>query len=250
MKFDVVSVRENKAVRYETGSTNPPHASYFVAKNLSAEFLTEWGYGLRRWQILGAPDWFNTAAFYIEAKGDSANDERLASLSEEQASAEKVHMIRTLLEERFKLQTHWETRQQPVYALVVAKGGAKLLRGGSSPVSASEAAIFGDETVRPIRQNWESSGMEFFAHECSMDWFAHILSGQMGMEVVNHTGLSGTYDFKVKYNGAQPDDRPEDPSKWPPLVFAVEDQLGLKLEHARGDVKVLVIDHVERPTEN
>jgi uncharacterized protein (TIGR03435 family) len=250
LKFDVASIRENKAVGYETGSINPSHSSYFVAKNLSVEFLTQWGYSVRSWQVIGGPDWVRSAHFYIEAKGDNSADERLTTLPEKQARMEKIHMIRTLLEERFHLKTHWETREQPVYALVVAKRGHRLAPGGTNLVSPEEAKIFGSSSTDPLNQNWKLKGMEFYAHKCPMDLFARALSVQMGREVVDRTGLIGTYDFHIVYDPAQPDDRGDDPSRRPPMIFALEDQLGLKLESTRSPVRVLVIDQIERPEGN
>jgi uncharacterized protein (TIGR03435 family) len=73
----------------------------------------------------------------------------------------------------------------------------------------------------------------------------------MNREVVNRTGHTGKFDFHIQYHGNTPrDDRNEDPTVWPPLTDALEDQLGLKLEPGKGMVRLLVVDHVELPSEN
>lgn len=78
-----------------------------------------------------------------------------------------------------------------------------------------------------------------------------MIGSMMNREVVNQTGLTGKFDFHIQYHGDTPrDNRNEDPTVWPPLTDALEDQLGLKLEPRKGMVRLLVVDHVELPSEN
>jgi uncharacterized protein (TIGR03435 family) len=252
LTFDVASIRENKAVwPYETGSDNPEHASKFTAKNLRAKFLVEWAYRLEAQQIIGGPDWFNRATFWIEAKSDAAAEEKLVKLNDEQAHLEKLHMIQALLEERFHLTAHMETRVSPIYALVVARSGPKLSAAGSLQPDAEELTRYGAGKIPPLSQELKGRvGMEFYGHGCSMSRLALVLSGQMGRNVVDQTGLTGTYDFTLRYYGAEPTEVNQDPTIWPALMDAVPDQLGLKLESTNGPMQVLVIDHIEKPSEN
>jgi len=250
--FDVTSVRENKAVwPYETGSANPHHASSFTAKNLTVQFLVEWAYDVEAHRIVGAPVWFNRSTYWIEAKGDAAAEEKLAKLNNEQAYAEKLHMMRELLKDRFNLRVHWETQELPVYALVVAKGSAKLGAAGSMPPTSEEIKDYGEGKVPSLVQELKGRpGDEFYGHGCSMARLAQMLSEFVGRKVIDKTGLTGTYDFTLRYNGGQPTELNQDPAIWPALIDAVPDQLGLKLESTKGPVEVLVIDHLEKPAEN
>jgi uncharacterized protein (TIGR03435 family) len=120
-------------------------------------------------QIVGGPDWFNAATFWIEAKSDAAAEEKLVKLNDEQVQMEKLHMIQALLEGRFHLTAHWETRVSPIYALVVATGGPKLGAAGSIQLDAEELTRYGAATIPPLSQELKGhAGMEFDGHGCSM----------------------------------------------------------------------------------
>ena len=142
MTFDVASVRENKNVDANAGITMSgqfvPHATTLRVINWRIESLISYAYRVDESQIVGAPKWPWPTVFVIEAKGDSEADAKLAALTKEQQSAEQQHMLQVLLEERFKLKTHWETKEGDLYNLVVAKGGPKLRAEGSMPPSADE----------------------------------------------------------------------------------------------------------------
>ena len=103
-------------------------------------------YGVDQHQIVGVPKWPWPTVFVIEAKGDGEADAKLAALTGEQQWAEQQHMLQALLEDRFKLRTHWETKEGDIYNLVVAEGGPKLGAEGS------HAAI-----RRRVEGVWESS---------------------------------------------------------------------------------------------
>ena len=145
MTFDVASVRENKNVDVNAGITMSgqfvPHTTMLRVINWEIENLISYAYGANGYQIVGAPKWPWPTMFVIEAKGDSEADAKMAALTEEQQRAEQQHMLQALLEERFKLKTHWETKEGDVYNLVVAKGGPKLGAEGSMPPSADELKI-------------------------------------------------------------------------------------------------------------
>ena len=176
----------------------------------------------------------------------------MAALTEEQQSAEQQHMLQALLEERFKLKTHWETKEGDVYNLVVAKGGPKLGVEGSMPPSADELKIFGeDRPVPALCQKNDGQGYDFIAHGCSMDQWVGMLTAQFGRPVMDKTGLTGKYDFVLKYKGRWDRDRnADDLDPTPPMDRALQEELGLKVEAAKGPVKILVIDHIDKPSEN
>ena len=119
------------------------------------------------------------------------------------------------------------------------------------PPSADELKIFGDRPVPALRQKNDGQGYDFIAHGCSMGQLVGMLTAQFGRPVIDKTGLTGKYDFVLKYNRNRERDRPaDDLDPTPPMDRALQEELGLKLEAAKGPVKVLVIDHIEKPSEN
>jgi uncharacterized protein (TIGR03435 family) len=155
-------------------------------------------------------------------------------------------MLQTLLEDRFQLQFHWETREMPVYALVLATPG------GWGP-NLLEAA--GDGARYPMRGAGRMEGKS-----ATMTDLASALSngpdGLNGRVVQDKTGLTGRYDFKLEWLPEEQRAMPGrtyvggPPLDGPPLFIALEEQLGLKLESQKGFVEVMVIDSVTRPSEN
>jgi uncharacterized protein (TIGR03435 family) len=256
MTFDVASVRENKDIDLNAGITVSghfvPHTTTLIVTNWSIENLISYAYGVDLYQIVGRPKWPWPTFFVIEARGDSEANAKMAALTEEQQSAEQQHMLQALLEERFKLKTHWETKEGDVYNLVVAKGGPKLHVEGSMPASADELKIFGeDRPVPALRQKNDGQGYDFIAHGCSMDQWVGMLTAQFGRPVMDKTGLTGKYDFILKYRGRWDRDRSaDDVDPTPPMDRALQEELGLKVEAAKGPVKIMVIDHIDKPSEN
>jgi uncharacterized protein (TIGR03435 family) len=251
MTFDVASVRQSKLdlnLPHKVGGGFSPNSTNLRLENVQIYILLSMAYGVHDHQLEGLPDWGSTS-YNIQAKSDSAADEKLAKLSDKDAQAEKEHMMQALLAERFKLKVHWETRKGPVYDLVVAKGGSKLHASGSMPPSADELKRFGDTKIPDIYQRGDGSrGYELIGHDCHIASLLGILSALMRTGVLDTTGLTGTYDFDLQYSQSPDSEREVDPTIWPPIPDAVQDQLGLKLVPAKGQVQVLVVDHVEKPT--
>jgi uncharacterized protein (TIGR03435 family) len=254
LTFDIASVRESKPGDSVTVSgIDPPHNSEVKFSNYDVSNLLAAAYGVDHFQIVGLPDWAGShfgPFFTVEAKSDDSVDAQLAKLTDKQARLEKQHMLQLLLADRFQLKAHWETREGPIYELVVSKNGPKLNPGGSMPPSPEELQNWGDKKLPPIYQRGNGiKGYEYIGHQCAIEWLAEALSAQMGEPVIDKTGLSGTYDFVLQYRGRGPD-ASDDPSVWPPLLAAVPDELGLKMQPAKGQRQVLIIDHIERPSEN
>ena len=255
MTFDVASVRENKSVDVNAGFTMSgqftPHTTNLRLINWTIENLVGYAYGINLYQVTGLPKWPWPTVFVIEAKGDSEADAKMAALPAEEQRMEQQHMFQTLLAERFKLKTHWETKEGDVYNLVVAKGGPKLGAEGSMPPSADELKIFGARPIPVLRQKGDGRDASFVAYKCSMGNWVEMLTAQFGRPVTDKTGLTAKYDFVLKYKGRWDSDRrADDMDPTPPMDRALQEELGLKVEAAKGPVKVLVIDHVEKPTEN
>jgi uncharacterized protein (TIGR03435 family) len=237
--FDVASVRPNTTADQHTHSSiyNSWTNSKFTATNVPLKMLLEFCYDVPQSRLMGGPGWIDSTTFDIEAKSDSVVDEQMASLPPEQAKEQKREMVRSLLADRFKLAVHTETRTMPVYALVVAKGGAKLkadTKGNYVGTGRNTITVRGGDNSVAI--------------------LADKLSEEAGRMVVDKTGITGQYDMVLRWT---PEDQPPpmlngqpDPNAPPGLFTAIQEQLGLKLESSQGAVPVQVIDHVEMPSEN
>lgn len=184
-------------------------------------------------QIVGLPNWDSEDSFDIEAKVDEDDLASYQKLSDRERKEQAAPMLRSMLTERFNLKAHHETRILPVYALVVAKGGFKLKQAQGAE------NLYGMNTNRGlISIRGGPIGARFIVG----------LSNFVGRIVVDKTGLTGYYDIDLKWT---PDESPtSDPNAPPDLFTALEEQLGLKLVSTKAPVDVLVIDHVERPSEN
>ena len=250
MTFDVASVRfaSESNLRIMMGGQFTPHTTN-LRLTWTIDSLVNIAYGVNRFQLVGVPNW--TTVFAIEAKGDADADAKMAALPQDEQWAEQKHMLQALLEERFKLKTHWETKEGDTYNLVVAKGGPKLGAEGSMPPSAQELKDFGDHPIPPLRQGNVGGSLGWIAHGCSMENWAGILSAMFGRPVSNKTGLTGKYDFVFKYKGQTDLDRSDDDmDPTPPMDRGLQEELGLKVEPAKGPTKALVVDHVEKPSPN
>ena len=259
MTFDVASVRESKQdpnQPHTVGGRFEPHSTNLRLQNVQMYYMVTMAYGISIHEIEGLPDWGWTS-FNIEAKSDSAADDRLAKLDKKSAELEQEHMLQALLAERFHLRVHWTTEEGPIYDLVLAKVGSKLLPAGSMAPPPEEQKWLHGEDVPPLHQQGDGRlGYEFFGHSCPIEDLVRILGAMMGRNVVDQTGLTGNFDFRLQYHHDRTDDDAErgsgmdDPEVWPPITVAVQDQLGLKLVPAKGQLRKLVIDHVEMPSAN
>ena len=170
-----------------------------------------------------------------------ADSETLHAMSEEQ----RLGMLRALLADRFGLKVHAETKVLAVFELVVAKSGVKF---SATPVAAAgedKNAKFHDVGRGGISIN----NSHLTAHDIEMPRFANTLSYQVHRTVIDKTALAGKYDFTLEWT---PDDRTAaDIDAAPPSIFtALQEQMGLKLQAAKGPVETLVVDSVMPPTEN
>jgi uncharacterized protein (TIGR03435 family) len=147
-------------------------------------------------------------------------------------------MMQALLAERFKLAVHRETRELPMYALVVAKGGHKIHL-------VEAPAVFG-QTPFSMPAPGRLVGTQVTA-----EMLAKVLSDQLGRSVQDSTGLRGAFDFKLEWQPDSSDPQLDTRAVSASLFTALQEQLGLKLEARKGPVEILVIDHIENtPIEN
>ncbi len=250
LTFDVASIRQSPPADgyYMVGAFFSPHSSSFRATDYDFMNLVSMAYDVRWDQISGMPN--SQAVFNVQAKSDSAADERMAGLSKAQEKLEQEHMLQTLLADRFKLKVHWETREGLAYDLLRSKDGSKMQE--ARPPSAEERKEWGDHPIPPLYQRGGSNvGFDYVAHGCSMDDIVQMLAAQFGHPVVDRTGLTGKYDFTLRYHDTRLSERSaDDMDPVPPLDTAIQDQLGLKLKPTKGPIQILVINHIEKPSAN
>ncbi len=224
--FEAASVKVNTA-RGLASMTVLPGGERLVARNMPLIWLIGEAYRVPNRQISGLPDGFGN--YDIEAKSD-----RPVSRSQ------MMVMLRSLLEDRFKLSVRRETKEIKAYVLVVAKGGPKI----------DENRDGAELAMRKI------SGNKMSYHNMRMSLFANVLSGAVDDTVVDGTGLTGSYDFTLEYysgpggvgvkEGREPAPDPNGAS----LEAALRDQLGLRLESRKGPVEMLVVERIQKLSGN
>jgi uncharacterized protein (TIGR03435 family) len=228
--FEVASIKQSAPnIR---GMNIVPAGGKLVAKNVPLDWLIAEAYQVYPYRLLNTPAWVRSARYDIQAKA-----------SNPQANKAELHgMLRSLLADRFHLSLHRETKQLPVYALVAGKGGPRL-----QPPEHPEG---------PHGVDYRNGGTVLIGRNATMDEFADALSFRTERSVTNRTGLTERYDFRLEFT---PDEfvrrfgeetaTPIDASGTN-LFTSIQEQLGLKLESGKGPVEMLVIDRVDRPTEN
>jgi uncharacterized protein (TIGR03435 family) len=194
LTLEVVSVRESKPdpKGFMVGGGFAGATGTLNLTNLDIRNLILMSYGLKPNHLDGLPDWATPQLMYnIQAKSDEATEAKLATLSKEQLIAEHNHMLQVMLEDRFHLKTHWETRQQPMLNLVVAKGGPKMQPGGSTPLSEEESKSMAAGKLPEVRQRGNGRlGYELVGHNAHMKYAAQYFGWFTGMDVTDKTGLS------------------------------------------------------------
>ena len=252
LTFDIASIRQsNSGYPMEVGGDSPLHVSPLKVTNNTVMDLIDMAYPVSSYShILGGPVWLKSDRFNIQAKSDSSADEQLAKLNDDQARLEKQHMLQVLLADRFQLRVHWETREGRVYTLVIAKKGPKFHEATVRGPGSEEVKGTSGSPLHIYQKGDGVLGYEFIAQGCSMKELSDELAGPLAAVVEDETGLTGNYDFKVQYHGTRSSMRTDDAPTWPPLETAIEEQLGLKVEPAKGSVPFLIVNHVEKPSEN
>jgi uncharacterized protein (TIGR03435 family) len=223
-------------------------ADGFSASNIDLKSLIANAYGVKPNQVFGGSDWINSNHYDIEAKIIPADGAALQPLTKEQRNL----MLRSLLADRFKLVVHNETKEVPIYELVVAKGGPKLQEAKTS--DSSPNGTKGPDAVASasmIVMNMRPGQLKDPAMQLAalISW----LSGQLSRPIVDKTGLTGKYDIDLYWTpdpGPGSVDVTSSDASGPSIFTAVQEQLGLKLNPSKGPVEALVIDYAEPPTAN
>jgi uncharacterized protein (TIGR03435 family) len=233
----------------------------FEASGVTLKTVIQEAYGVQANQILGGPDWLDKTTYDIEAKIDKpeANEPGM-----ERRKIDGQQMLRGLLADRAQLALHREIKQLPSYALMVAEGGPKLHPAqpgdnASGDMKGPDVQLMKRRQMKMTLSGGKAVGIG--AEGISADDLALQLSRQLGVTVVNKTGLVGGYDFMLNwapdqstpsdrmYGNNAPDPDPTVGTAGVTIFTALEQQLGLKLVPQQGPVETLVIDHIEQPSE-
>lgn len=261
--FDVATVKPNPSGDRSSSTRGQP-GGRFDASNITLRLLIRDAYPLQNFQIIGGPAWQNTDRFDIAAKAPEGAGDAFRAQGMEPSQGQL--MIRALLADRFKLVVHTETRELPIYALAVARADRRLgpqLQPVDIDCAAVSAAARANQPAPslpgrgPLGCNMGTSPGMIRAGATRIQALASALSNAVQRVVIDRTGLSGQFNFELKWTanpGAQgapgASDAASLDSTASSIFAALEQQLGLKLESTRGPVDVLVIDNVEHPTEN
>jgi len=262
IKFEVASIKPD----LEQGLMAVRPLPGRLVADASVRLLIQNAFGVPPFQIEGGPAWIDTERYAVDAKaGNNAS------------RAQTFLMLQSLLEERFQLKTHRETRELPVYSLVAARSGLKLMppqEGGcvnlvaDAPPDWAEGSMAGrmppPQRGQPpsprcgsVNVVLASSGARMQGGQIPMPEFVRVLSTVLGRPVVDKSGFANPFDLRLDFfpdettpalPAPPPGAAPLDSS--PSILTAIQQQLGLRLESAKGSVEVIIVDHVERPSAN
>ncbi len=250
-QFDVVSVKPNVGNGQQNLRVSPGRVA---VTNVPLKTLIQFAYQVQPRELMGAPDWITAERFDITATADP------------NASIEQMRiMLGRLLEDRFKVKLHKETRDLPLYALTLARRDGQLGpkihestvdcgANGRQPLSATAQDPATQDPSRRCQIVPLFNFGRFQGRGLHMQNIASALNNVVDRTIVDKTGLTGAYEFELSWapdslqaTTAGPTAAPKADVDGPALFTALQEQLGLKLEAQRGPLEVLVLDHVERP---
>jgi uncharacterized protein (TIGR03435 family) len=219
--FEVASIKPNHSGSGSSGESTSP--GRVTDTNVTIGALIQSAFGVKEFQVSGGPGWLNSDKYDIAATTGTSKD-----LSHKELEP----YLQALLADRFQFRYHRESKEMQVYSLVAARGGAKLTAHvGEGGTSTNVSSGSGKSSLN--------------SRDTSLENFAGILGGRLDRVVIDNTGLQGSYDIKLEWTTVTTPD-----SDVPSLFTALQDQLGLKLESTKGPVEIIVIDRLEKPSEN
>jgi uncharacterized protein (TIGR03435 family) len=229
--YDVMSIKPNRS---GSGSMSMnSNGDRYSATNVSLKNMLQGIYDIKEDLIFGLPGPIDSARFDIETKIVNPDPDVLKKLSTQQ----RRMLLLPLLAERFQLKTHTEIRTLPVYDLVVLQGGPKFKQSSSA-----------NEHGGGIGVNGSGKTLTLTAHDLPMASIAKALANPVHRTVIDRTGLTGNYDLTLHWSPEDSSDTETDSAA--SIFTAFQEQLGLKLQPAKGPVETLVVDHVQMPSEN
>lgn len=243
--FDVASIKPNNTgdgvsyIRF-------PGITVSVT-NQSLRNLIMFAYQIRGFQLSGGPTWMDTSRFDVEAKATPG-----ASMDQ------KREMLQALLRDRFQLALRRETRELPIYNLVVAKGGLKLhplKEGACVRADREQPGIAPGKNIQDYCGRSGSGPAMLQAGSATMAEAATLLSTVVGRTVVDKTGVAGQFRFQLNFapvgpSATQNAEASQNDVDLPSLFTAIQEQLGLRLESSKGPVEMLIVDRAEKPSDN
>jgi uncharacterized protein (TIGR03435 family) len=228
-EFEVASVKPSLPDAKPQIRRDP--AGGFIAAGITLKMLIVLAYNIQDFQLLNLSPGLGREKYDVIARSPAGAKKQ-----------QTWEMLQALLAERFKLSVHREDRETTVYAMVVSKKGLKIEESRQPPSEADDSVKFGEGHIACIK--------------VPMSDLALALSGVAKHRVIDRTGVSGKFDVTLDWSpglGASPPREGEAPTPQadgPGLFAALEDQLGLKLVPEKGQVEVVIVDHLERPTAN
>jgi uncharacterized protein (TIGR03435 family) len=256
--FEVASVKPNRSGELFVRMQMPGN-DRFAATNVPVRELIRFAYDVQDVRLLGGPDWIRSERFDIAAKAEQP----FPAWGPAGPPMPLLLMMRALLADRFGLMVHQETRELPVYALVVAREDRKFGPEISASKLDCESQARAGRAGPPPAANPDqpTCGMRIGPGQMviggtPMSQFVTVLSNFVQRVVIDRTQLAGTFDLRLRWT---PDRIPQGPPQpgapplppvdpdGPSLFAALQEQLGLRLESTRAPLEVLVIDRVERP---
>lgn len=231
--YEIVSIKPHKPGSDSGGMSFLPNG--FAWRNVNMYSLVQGAYGIiMDSQVMGLPGWARSDSYDIVAITDAATVEKWKKLTPKERWVSEQPMMQSILADRCQFKAHQESKELPVYDLVIARGGLKMKEAPPGEVSNEEMTAAGRMTVQAM----------------PVDTIVYAFTGSLGRIIVDRTGLKDEkFDFDLKWT---PDNEPADDSTdaEPSLLTALQEQLGLKIVSSKGPVQVLVIDHMERPSPN
>jgi bla regulator protein blaR1 len=235
--FEVATIKPSDPGR--PGQIVALRGAEVITTNTTVHDLINLAYWLHPKQVTGGPAWTESVKYDMTGKPDAPG----------QPSVDQMKMmIQKLLADRFQLKFHFEKRDLPVYAIRIAKTGAKMIKSQDDP-KGLPGFYFGRA----------ASGTTLTFRNSPLSQIAAVLQNTLDKPVVDQSGLSEKYDFTLTFTpdaaqaviiGGAPPPAADNPDAAPDLFAAVQQQLGLKLESTKAPVDVMVIDRVEKPSEN
>ena len=243
--FEVATIRRTPSDTSGFSYGQRPGGLWMMTNRTIVTIIRE-AYPTQVQDVFGAPAWVTADAYDVSAKAEG-NPTR----------EEMRLMLQALLADRFKLAMHYEMRERPIYALVIARSDGRvapgLVQSQIDCAAVNAARREGRSPAGPVPANgappcgWSGNGATINFGGLPLSRLSESLGQPDGRPIVDKTGLQGNYEFTLRY-ALQPN---PDPANDAPTIFtALEEQLGLKLVPDRAPLQVVVVDHIERPTEN
>jgi uncharacterized protein (TIGR03435 family) len=236
INLDVVSVKPSGKNEPGANIFSPPKGDYIAVTDMSPHMILGLAFDFPLHdEIYGLPGWTDQEAYDVTAKVSGKD----LPAFQELRPFERNPLLQKVMQSRFHLKYHYDTKVLPAYALVVGKGGPHM------PESKDAAAV-------ASKGSMHTRHGEIIGQAVSMGDFAHVLSQQIGRPIADQTNLKGGYDLKLDWTPEMGQNSTATPTSdtGPSIYTALQEQLGLKLEAAKVPVRVLVVDGIDRPEQN